>query len=157
MVMSFQGERKKKEKQLSAKSTKVEDYMTKSLVTFKPGQLLHEVVVELLRHNISGGPVLDESGHLIGVISEGDCLKELSDGKYHNLPTFSNKVETCMTTKVVGIGSELSVFEAAEKFLELKIRRFPVLKDNKLVGQISQRDIMKALVNIKSATWGENA
>lgn len=154
MVMSFQGERKKKEKQLSAQSVKVADYMTKSLITFNPDQLIFEVIESLLEHNISGGPVIDQKGELVGVISEGDCLKEVVKGKYHNMPTLSDKVSDYMTKNVVSIPPEMSVFEAAEKFLELKIRRFPVIKDNKIVGQISQRDVMRAVSGIKSATWG---
>ena len=80
MIKSYQGERKKKEKELSAKSVKVEDCMTKQLVTFKPDQLIHEVIGKLLEHNISGGPVVNENNEVVGIISEGDCMKEVQKG-----------------------------------------------------------------------------
>ena len=153
MIKSYQGERKKKEKELSAKSVKVEDCMTKQLVTFKPDQLIHEVVGKLLEHNISGGPVVNENNEVVGIISEGDCLKEVQKGIYDNMPTLSDKVSDFMTTKVISILPETNVFEAADLFLEKKIRRFPVIKDGKLLGQISQRDVMKAVFSMKSSTW----
>lgn len=155
MIKSFQGERKKKEKTVSAQSVKVSEYMTTKLVTFKEDQLIFDVIEKLLAHNISGGPVLNSNNKLVGVISEGDCLKEVVKGKYLNMPILSEHVSDYMTKDVVHIHPDISVFEAAQKFLDLKIRRFPVLKDDKLVGQISQRDVMKAIVAIKSSTWGE--
>ena len=58
-----------------------------------------------------------------------------------------------MTTNVISILPETNVFEVADLFLEKKIRRFPVIKDGQLLGQISQRDVMKAVMKMKSATW----
>tara|TARA_R110002072_G_scaffold8038_6_gene42463 strand:+ start:514 stop:975 length:462 start_codon:yes stop_codon:yes gene_type:complete len=153
MIKSYQGERKKKEKELSVKSVKVEDCMTKQLVTFRPDQLIHEVIEILLEHNISGGPVVNENKEVVGIISEGDCMKEVRKGIYDNMPTLSDKVAEFMTTNVISILPETNVFEVADLFLEKKIRRFPVIKDGQLLGQISQRDVMKAVMKMKSATW----
>lgn len=153
MIKSYQGERKKKEKGLSAKSVKVEDCMTKQLVTFRPDQLIHDVIEKLLEHNISGGPVVNEENEVVGMISEGDCMKEVRKGIYDNMPTLSDKVSDFMTKNVISISPEINVFEAADLFLDKKIRRFPVIKDGKLLGQISQRDVIKAVFMMKSATW----
>lgn len=155
MIKSFQGERKKKEKQLSAKTVSVSECMTTQLITFSPDQPIYEVIEKLLANRISGGPVVNEANELIGVISEGDCLKETVKGKYHNMPTQSCYVKDYMTKSVVHVPHDLDVFEAADKFLELKIRRFPVLKEGRLVGQISQRDVMKRILEIQGATWGK--
>lgn len=153
MIKSYQGERKKKEKELSAKSVKVEDCMTKQLITFTPNQLIHDVIEKLLEHNISGGPVVNDENEVVGMISEGDCMKEVRKGIYDNMPTLSDKVSDFMTKNVISISPETNVFEAADLFLEKKIRRFPVIKDGKLLGQISQRDVIKAVFMMKSATW----
>ena len=67
-VKSFQGERAKKVKVTPSKLT-VSDIMTRQLVIFTPEQSIHEVMRAFIKHRISGGPVVDESGRLVGVIS----------------------------------------------------------------------------------------
>lgn len=151
MVMSYRGAEAPKPQESQA--LKVEDYMARKLVTFSPEQPMLEVVDALMKHKISGGPVVNEAGELVGVISEGDCLKEVVKGKYHNLPIFTGLVEDHMARDVVTVKPDLNIFEAAKLFLERRLRRFPVVQDGKLVGQISQKDVMKAVLNTKSATW----
>ena len=151
MVWSYQGERvvKPEERQ----SILVSDYMTRKLITFNPNQSIYEVIRALLNNKISGGPVVNDQNELIGVISEGDCLKEVIRGKYHNLPIVSGLVKDHMATNVVSISPDTNIFEAAQMFLNRRLRRFPVLRDGKLVGQISQKDVMKAVLEIKSSNW----
>lgn len=151
MVMSYRGAEAPKEQE--SQSLKVEDYMARKLITFKPDQHMHEVVEALMKHKISGGPVVNDDGDIVGVISEGDCLKEVVKGKYDNMPIFTGLVEEYMAKNVVTVNPDLNIFEAAKMFLEKRLRRFPVIKDGKLIGQISQKDVMKAVLNTKSATW----
>lgn len=132
----------------------VKDYMSTNLITFSPNQSIMDVVDTLLKNRISGAPVINHMKELVGVISEGDCLKEVVKGKYHNMPIMDGKVKDHMATNVIRIHPETNIFEAAAMFLEQKIRRFPVLDDyGRLVGQISQKDIMKAVKNMKSENW----
>lgn len=151
MVMSYKGAEAPKSEIVP--SIKVEDYMATKLITFKPDQPMHDVVDALMKHKISGGPVVNEKGELIGVISEGDCLKEVVKGKYDNMPIFTGHVEEYMAKEVVTVSPDLNIFEAAKMFLERRLRRFPVVRDGKLIGQISQKDVMKAVLNAKSTTW----
>jgi len=117
---------------------------------------MFEVVQTLLAKKISGGPVMDEHGQLCGVISEGDCLKEVVKGKYNNMPNLAGKASEHMTTNMITISPDTNVFDAAYMFLGKRIRRFPVVSDEgKLVGQISQKDIMRAVLSMKSETWGK--
>lgn len=153
MVKSYQGEGSKKIRQVDLQPFFVSDYMAINLITFKPEQNIEDVMDLLLEHKISGGAVVNENCEVIGIISEGDCLKDIVKGKYHNLPMLSGKVKDYMATNVTCIPPDTSVFEAAHMFLTLKIRRFPVVKDGKLIGQISQRDIIKAVKNLKSSSW----
>lgn len=127
--------------------------MSTRLTTFRPEQRITEVVQTLIDKNISGGPVLDESGRLVGMISEGDCLREIVKGKYTNTPSFPGTVAEHMAREVITIGAETSILDAAKQFLDSRVRRFPVLKDGALVGQISQRDVMRAVDALKNATW----
>ena len=66
----------------------VEKYMVrlKDLITFHPNQDINEVIDIIIAKKISGAPVLDESGILVGIISEKDCLRIIVDQAYHNLP-----------------------------------------------------------------------
>ena len=151
MVMSYKGAEAPKVQE--QQSLKVEDYMARKLLTFKPDQPMLDVVETLMKHKISGGPVVDDTGKLVGVISEGDCLKEVVKGKYLNMPSFTGLVSEHMAKNVVTVDPGLNIFEAAKMFLEKRLRRFPVVLDGKLIGQISQKDIMKAVLNTKSSTW----
>ena len=87
------------------------------------------------------------------MISEGDCLKEIMKGQYTNTPKFPAPVFELMTTDVYTMDPELSIFDAAQQFLKLRIRRFPIVKDGKLIGQISLSDIVRAIPKLKASTW----
>ena len=148
MVKSYKGVEKVAEKRTPHRPLTAENYMTRNLVTFRPDQTMDEVMDVLIAKRISGGPVIDETGKLVGVISEGDCLKQVVKGKYHNIPTLSGKVSEFMATDVKSIEQDVNIFELAQMFLNLRLRRFPVLHNGRLVGQISQKDVMKAVIEL---------
>jgi len=127
--------------------------MTTQLVLFTPEQSVHDVMQAFIKYRISGGPVVDEKGKLIGVISEADCMKEISDSRYFNMPILDKSVGHFMTENVDTIESTLSVFDAAAKFSKSSRRRYPVLEKGRLVGQVSRKDIVIAALNMKSQTW----
>lgn len=131
----------------------VRDHMSTSLVTFRLEDSIDQVLEILTQRKISGGPVVDESGALVGIISEWDCLAEIIRGKYTNTVRFPAKVKEHMSTDVITVSPDLSLFDAAQKFLEHKIRRFPVIRDGRLVGQISLSDVVRAFPKLKHTTW----
>jgi predicted transcriptional regulator len=150
MVKSYRGvEQAKPPKDISLPVT-VEDHMTRRLITFHPDQTMNEVVDTLLAKKISGAPVIDDNNNLVGVISEGDCLKEVVKGKYNNFPSLLGKVSEHMAKDVKFVAPEMNIFELAQLFLNLRLRRFPVLQDGKLVGQISQKDVMRAVIKLNT-------
>lgn len=153
MVKSFQGVRVVEPKKSPLDQILVKDHMSTNLITFRPDDSIDQVLEVLTKKKISGAPVLDESGALVGIISEVDCLKEIIKGKYTNTPKFPGKVSEHMTENVITLSPDLSLFDAAQKFLELKIRRFPVMKDGRLVGQISLSDVIRAFPKLKQTTW----
>jgi CBS domain-containing protein len=127
--------------------------MTTNLVLFTVEQSIHEVMNSLIKNKISGGPVVDDRGKLIGVISEADCMKEVSDSRYFNMPILDKSVGHFMTKEVETLPASMTLFDAASRFHETSRRRFPVLDNNKLVGQISRKDIVIAAINLKSQSW----
>jgi CBS domain-containing protein len=133
----------------------VEKYMVplNHMVTFKPDQSIQDVISIIIDKKISGAPVLDEHRHLVGIISEKDCLRIIVDQTYHNMPAESRKVSDYMTAKVHTLSSKTNVVEAAIEFLNSNYRRFPIVENGTMIGQVSRRDILKAAQNIKATTW----
>ncbi|WP_053990439.1 CBS domain-containing protein [Mangrovimonas sp. TPBH4] len=152
-IKSFQGSRKQQSNTVEETPFRVRDYMSTTLITFKPEQSVEEVIKSLIANRISGGPVVNDNYELVGIISEGDCLKQISDSRYYNMPMEQDSVEKRMIKDVETIDGNMNVFDAAKKFLDSKIRRFPIVKDGKLVGQISQKDILKAALQLKGHNW----
>ncbi len=152
-IKSFQGARKQRSSEEVA--IKVSDYMTRKLITFRPEQSIEEVIDSLIKNKISGAPVVNSNNELVGIISEGDCIKFISESRYYNMPMENNQIEHRMVKNVETIDGNMNIFDAANKFLSEKRRRFPIVENGKLVGQISQKDILKATVKLKSQNWGK--
>lgn len=129
-------------------------YMITELITFNQDQPIHEAINGMLRHKISGAPVLNEQGELVGIISEKDCLRVLIDEAYHNNPLNDRFVKDYMSREVVTIPVQTDIINVAKAFVNSHFRRYPVVdNEGKLVGQISRKDILKATRKLHSSTW----
>ncbi len=126
-----------------SKPLAVKDIMATNIVTFKPDQNVHEVIEKLVSTCISGASVIDEEGKLIGIISEKDCLKTIVKSSYYD--GMGALVSDLMSTDVDTVDIHDSIHNVAEKFLNCYYRRFPVLDDGKLAGQVSRRDVLLAV------------
>jgi CBS domain-containing protein len=124
----------------------VKDYMAKNIVTFSPETNVLSAIRTLLRHKISGAPVVDNDNQVIGMVSEKDCMQTFLGSSYYN--EMGELVSEIMNSPVVTVDANASIVEVAEKFLNTNYRRFPVLKQGKLIGQISRRDILTAIKKI---------
>ncbi|MBC3758162.1 MULTISPECIES: CBS domain-containing protein [Hyunsoonleella] len=152
-IKSFQGARRQQNNAGNDIPLKVSDYMTRDLITFTPDQTIEEVMQTLITNRISGGPVVNDKYELIGIISEGDCIKEISESRYYNMPMHDKTIERFVTPNVDTIDGNMNIFDAANEFLKAKHRRFPIVENGKLVGQISQKDVLKAAMKLKGQTW----
>lgn len=130
----------------------IEKYMVplNNIVTFKPDQPIQDVIHIIVEKKISGAPVLDDQHHLVGMISEKDCLRLIVDQSYHNMPAETRRVSDYMTTTVQSLSPKTTIVEAAMEFLNSPIRRFPIVENGMLIGQVSRRHILKAAQNLKS-------
>jgi CBS domain-containing protein len=122
---------------------RVSDFMDKSFITLTPEMDVYRAIDIMLKGGITGAAVVDHKERLVGVLSEKDCLRILVHGAYSNLP--SGKVSDYMTKKVDTIHPDLDIFTVADKFLNCTYRRLLVIRDEKLVGQITRRDLLRAV------------
>jgi CBS domain-containing protein len=141
--------------EVNAKAEKITiaECMTKSVVKITEGQSIIKAVELILKHRVSGLPVVDASGRLIGIISEGDCIKQISDSRYYNLPMELTKVEKYMSANLETMTPEVNLFDAAQRFISTKRRRFPVVDQGKLVGVVSQKDVLRTALLLKGYNW----
>ena len=130
----------------------IEKYMVplSNIITFKPDQPIQDVIATIINKKIAGAPVLDDQHHLVGRISEKNCLRLIVDQAYYNMPAETRKVSDYMTVKVQTLSPKTNIVEAAIEFLNSPIRRFPIVENGMLIGQVSQRHILRAAQNIKS-------
>ncbi|GAA0788358.1 CBS domain-containing protein [Marinobacterium sediminicola] len=128
------------------RSVKVQDYMATSLISFSPETRLFDAIRTLQEYGISGAPVVDAEGQLLGMLSELDCLKAILTLTYHEEEMGSGgHVSDFMSTPVDTVAYGADLTEVSQRFMELGRRRLPVVHHGKLVGQISRRDVLRAV------------
>lgn len=125
------------------RSIKVADYMTRRLVTFHPETPLFEAMSVMLDARVSGAPIVDAEGRLMGMLSEIDFLEAMLEGSYHG--DVEGTVSGVMTTGAQTLDSDSDIYSASEIFVRDGRRRLPVLENGRLVGQISRRDVLRAI------------
>lgn len=131
------------------RSCVVKDYMARTLVTFKPDTDVLDAVHTLVQHRIAGAPVVDDEGNLLGMLSEFDCMQVALNAGYHG--TWGGPVRDFMSDGVETVDADMSIVDLAQVFVNTKYRRFPVKQGTRLVGQISRRDVLRALESISYA------
>tara|TARA_B100000780_G_scaffold274046_1_gene238501 strand:- start:112 stop:567 length:456 start_codon:yes stop_codon:yes gene_type:complete len=129
------------------------DYMTTNVITFKADQEITDVIETIIQRKISGAPVVNNKGEIKGIITEKDCLRVIYDEKYHNLFPNQGKVINYMSKKVITVDFNIKINELASLFMKSNFRRYPVLRNGKMVGVISRRDVLKACRKIKKTSW----
>lgn len=117
------------------------DIMTTNLITIKSEAKVKEAVKLIVKNNISGLPVVDENGEVIGVVSEKDLLDLLFNPDDLDAP-----ISKIMMTRVTTIPGEATLFDVGEVFLSNSFRRLPVVdSENKIIGLISRRDLLRTI------------
>ena len=122
---------------------RIDDFMTTDIKSVKPDMDIHAAIKILIDNGISGAPVVDEGGNLVGILSKKDCLKvAFSDSYYQDL---GGRVSDYMSADVETVDAGTSIIDMAEHFLNGTYHRFPVIKNGRLAGLISRHDILKAI------------
>ena len=126
------------------------DIMTTKLVTLDPEMDVFHGIEVLVKHNISGAPVIDSERKLLGIFSEKSCMQVLIDAAYEGLPT--NQIGKFMDETPTTITPDTQLLSIAQIFLTTPRRRLPVIEDEKLVGQVSRRDVIRAASKVMKLT-----
>lgn len=127
-----------------AQEPRIRSYMRVDVVAFKPEMDVLRAMRMLVDHEIAGAPVVDDRGNLVGLLSERDCLRVAFPAFYHHAPAGS--VAEYMTRDVETLPADMHLAEAIERFYRGPYRRYPVVEGQMLVGQISRRDVLRALL-----------
>jgi len=123
-----------------------QEIMTRKLVTIPPDRPIFAAMRVLLRNRISGAPVVDSDGSLVGILSELDCLKVLANGEFYDDDhSEEGTVQNYMTAVTQSVGPDVDVYTLAQYFLDHSVRRIPVVGDGQLLGQISRRDVLRTI------------
>jgi CBS domain-containing protein len=143
----------------------VKDVMTRDVITVTGMTPVEEVAKLLLARHVSAVPVVDDAGAVLGLVSEGDLMRQVADPDKPRrswwLELFANPQETTadyikihgrtaadiMSPDVISVTGETSVGEAARLLETKRIKRVPVLRDGKLVGIVSRANLLQALAS----------
>lgn len=125
------------------RSVFVKDHMTKNPLTLAPDMEIRKAIHLLIEKDVSGAPVLDTHGCLVGVLTERDCIRVAMQAAYHGEP--AGLVKDYMSEDPQWIGPEQSVLTVADLFINGRFHRYPVVDNGRLVGVISRRDVMQAV------------
>ena len=123
---------------------KIGTFMDAVVPTLSPDTQIVSAVDFLLRHRVTGAPVVDSDGKLLGIITETDLLRLVTEGIEGNPPTKAT-VSEYMTPNVVTVPPNVDIYYVAGIFLNNKFRRLPVVENGKIVGAITRYDLLRVI------------
>jgi CBS domain-containing protein len=145
---------------------RVSDVMTRNVVSIRPDDTILKAARLMLQGRISGLPVVDSKGDLVGMVTEGDFLRRTEIGTEHERPKWiqfvlgpgrladeftrvsGRKVEDVMTQDPVTVGEDIDLAGVVELMERNRVKRLPVVRDGKIVGIISRANLMRAIVSL---------
>lgn len=146
---------------------RVKDFMTRQVVSVTPEHSVRHAAGIMLRHGVSGLPVVDDAGVLRGILTEGDLMRRSELGNDPRVDVEADMeavpraedghraakahawcVHDAMTKEVRSVSGETTIAEAARLMDEMKVRRLPVMEQGHLAGIVSRHDVLKAFAAI---------
>ena len=128
---------------------KARDYMSAPPLALPVSMPLEQAIETLLATGFSAAPVIGNHGNLVGILTEKDCFGAALRTGYYANP--SGSVAEYMSTPVETIEADTDVATLIQFFHHSPHRRFPVVDGSRLVGQLSRRDVLRALADL---AWG---
>jgi len=127
------------------------DVMERDVITVSPETGVEDAMALLIEKGISGMPVVDAQGNMVGIVTEKDMLTLLY-GSLYEQPEAAKTVADLMTTGVKSVNEDDEITDVTECLIDNDFRRVPVLSDGKLVGLISRPDIMRVILELRTKT-----
>lgn len=124
-------------------SIKVRDYMDRRPVLLTPDMSLATAVDELLDNHKLGGVVVDENQHIVGFLTQQDCLDVMLKSSYHC--DLTSTVADCMHSDVLIMTPDTSILEVAAQMKGMKPKVYPVVENNCVLGTINRTHVLKAI------------
>jgi CBS domain-containing protein len=158
---------------LGSKNMKVKEIMKTEIIKINAEKTCKEAAKLMIESKISGAPVVDESGKLVGIISEKDIFRSFypSYKEFYENPEYyydfemleknakifseSKKVKDVMAERLITAEPETPVLKVGAQMVASGIHRVPVVENGKLVGIVSRRDIYRAIMRIHLGMWKE--
>ena len=138
--------------------------MTRSVITIAPDATIHEAARTMLQHHVSGLPVVDAAGKLLGIVSEGDFIRRseigtprrrgrwlkvlLGDSAVDYVREHGRSVSDVMTSDPVTVTEDATLEEIVDTMETKGVKRLPVMKGDKLVGLVSRANLMQAVASL---------
>ncbi|GMW00705.1 MAG: hypothetical protein AMXMBFR84_18420 [Candidatus Hydrogenedentota bacterium] len=119
------------------------EFFAKWYVSLSPNMDVYDAIHILQSKKASGAPVLDSEGRLLGILTEKDCLRVLTNASYEQLA--QGVVADFMSEMKVAIEPDEDLFSVAQKFLSTNFAVLPVMADGKPIGRISRQDMLRAI------------
>lgn len=123
---------------------RIREYMDTVVPTLSPETGIMMAVDFLLRHRVTGAPVVDADEKLVGIITETDLLKLVTEG-VQGEPPIEATVAEYMTTDVITVSPTVDIYYIAGMFLTNKFRRLPVVENGRIVGAITRFDLLRVI------------
>ncbi len=145
---------------------KVKDVMTSPVLSVEPDTSIWEAVRIMLQRRISGLPVIDKQGRLVGIVSEGDFLRRAETGTQRRRPNWleflmgpgrladeytrshGRKIQDIMTPDPLTVTEDTPLDEVVRTMEKRRIKRLPVVRGNEVVGIVSRANLIHALASI---------
>ncbi|KAA9009417.1 CBS domain-containing protein [Histidinibacterium aquaticum] len=121
----------------------IDRYMTREPVTLSPEMELTRATGLFVSRGISGAPVTDDAGRILGMLTVKDCFRAILHASYHQ--DLGGTVSDYMTAPVETLEADLDIVAAARRFMDQPYRRFPVMSEGRLVGILTRKDLLKGL------------
>ena len=152
---------------------KARDVMVRAVVTTSPDATVEQLARLMINLRISGVPVIDKDGLLVGMVTEGDLLRRVETGTERHRPRWSEpfssnsrladeyvkshakQVADIMTREVFSVDEMATLSEIADLLEAKKIKRVPVVHDREIVGIVSRADLLKVLASGGAGTEDE--
>lgn len=148
---------------------KAKDVMTSTVISVQPNATILQAARQMLQHHISGLPVIDHAGELVGILSEGDFLRRRETGTERRRSRWleflmgpgrlaveyshshGSKVAEVMTTDVHTVTEDANLEDIVELMERRRIKRVPVMRGKKVVGMVTRSNLMHAMVSLARA------